>query len=39
MSTFMGPNGRIYKKKRRQWIPLSMIAACCLAAVAALALR
>ena len=39
MVTYVGPNGRLYKKKRTYWKHFSLIAILCIAAAAMLGLR
>ena len=39
MNTFVGPNGRIYRKRNTYWKHFTMIAVLCIAAVAMLGLR
>ena len=39
MNTFVGPNGRIYRKKRTYWKHFSLIAILCLAAAGFIGFR
>ena len=39
MATYVGPNGRLYRKKRTYWKHLFLIAILCIAAAAMIGLR
>ena len=39
MSTFVGPNGRIYQKRNKYWKHFTLIAALCIAAAAMIGFR